>query len=44
MFDEVMALTKGGLASYAAGKVLDQPMELVACPAEVRTAQATTKR
>ena len=44
MFDEVMALAKGGLASYAAGKVLDQPMELVACPTEVRTAQATTKR
>jgi len=44
MFDEVMALAKGGLAPYAAGKVLDQPMALVACPAEVRTAQAATKR
>ena len=45
MFDEVMRLPKGQpLAGYAAGKVLDQPFELVACPAEVRTAQATTKR
>lgn len=45
MFSEVMALPKGmPLATFAASKTLDQPMELVACPAEVRTAQATTKR
>ena len=44
MFDEVMRLPKGGIAPYAASKVLDQPMALVACPAEVRTAQAATKR
>lgn len=45
MFDEVMALPKGKpLATYAAGKSLDQPFELVACPTDVRTAQAATKR
>ena len=45
MFEEVMALPKGQpLAGYAAGKVLDQPIELVACQAEVRTAQATTTK
>ncbi len=44
MFDEVMALSKGGLASYAAAKPADQPFVVTGCSAEVRTAQATTKR
>lgn len=45
LFTEVMALTKGtDLPAYAASKQLTQPIEVVACPSQTLTAQATTKR
>lgn len=45
LFREVLALAKGpALASYAASKALPQPLEVVACPAATRTAQANTTR
>jgi hypothetical protein len=44
IFDEVLALPKGAdLASYASGKALVQPIDLVTCPTRpepTRTAQA----
>ena len=41
IFTEVMALEKGtDLPRYAASKTLPQPIEVVACPAVTRTAQA----
>jgi hypothetical protein len=45
IFAEVMALAKGSeLGSYAASKQLAQPIEVVACPVQTRTAQAATNR
>lgn len=45
IFAEVMALAKGSdLPGYAAAKHLAQPVEVVACPAPTRTAQAGTDR
>jgi hypothetical protein len=43
IFTEVLALTKGAdLPGYAASKRLPQPIEVAACPAPTRTAQAGT--
>ncbi len=45
MFNEVLALHQGTeLANYAASKELVQPVEIVACPAPTRTAQAVPAR
>lgn len=45
LFTEVMALAKGAdLPGYAASKQLPQPVEVVACPAPTRTAQASSSR
>ena len=45
LFREVLALAKGTeLVSYAASKALPQPLEVAACPAPTRTAQASTTR
>ena len=46
LFTEVLTLAKDAdLPAYAASKVLPQPIDVVACPAPSRTAQAaTTKR
>ena len=45
MFTEVLALAKGSdLARYAAAKTLPQPIEISACPAPTRTAEATPTR
>jgi hypothetical protein len=45
LFNEVLALTKGSeLATYAASKQLPQPVDIVACPAATRTAQAGSNR
>jgi hypothetical protein len=45
VFSEVMALANGpALASYAASKHLMQPIEVIACPAPTRTAQASSNR
>jgi len=45
IFTEVLGLAKGSeLAGYAAGKQVAQPIEVVSCPAQTRTAQATTNR
>jgi len=45
IFTEVMALAKGtDLPGFAAAKQLQQPIEVTACPAPTRTAQATTTR
>jgi hypothetical protein len=43
IFTEVLALAKGAdLPAYAAGKQFVQPIDVAACPAPTRTAQATT--
>ncbi len=45
IFTEVLGLAKGSeLAGYAASKQVAQPIEVVSCPAQTRTAQATTNR
>ncbi len=45
IFTEVLALAKGSdLPGYAASKQLPQPIEVVACPAPTRTAQAGANR
>ncbi len=45
IFAEVLALTKGSdLASYAASKRLEQPIQVTACPSPTRTAQASSNR
>jgi len=45
IFGEVLALAKGAdLATYAASKQLEQPMQVVTCPAATRTAQAGPSR
>ena len=45
LFTEVLALAKGtDLPGYAASKQLPQPVEVVACPAPTRTAQASASR
>jgi hypothetical protein len=45
LFTEVLALTKGAeLPAYAASKQLAQPMDIVACPAATRVAQASRNR
>ena len=45
IFTEVLALQKGSdLAGYAASKSLPQPIEIVACPVPIRTAQAGSSR
>jgi hypothetical protein len=45
IFTEVLGLTKGSeLAGYAASKQPVQPIEIVTCLAQTRTAQATTNR
>jgi hypothetical protein len=45
IFTEVLALQKGSdLASYAASKGLPQPIDVVACPVQTRTAQASPSR
>ena len=45
IFAEVLTLAKGAdLAHYAAGKALPQPIEVTACPAPTRTADATPVR
>ena len=45
IFAEVMALAKGSeLPGYAASKQLAQPIEVAACPAPTRTAQASTNQ
>jgi hypothetical protein len=45
IFTEVLALAKGAdLPGYAASKQLPQPIDVTACPATTRTAQATPSR
>ncbi len=45
LFTEVLALAKGSeLPAYAASKQFPQPIEVVACPAPTRTAQAAANK
>jgi hypothetical protein len=45
IFTEVLGLAKGSeLAGYAASKQPVQPIEIVSCPAQTRTAQAGANR
>jgi hypothetical protein len=45
IFTEVLALAKNAdLSGFAASKQFPQPVDLTACPAPTRTAQATTTR